>query len=91
MKNQREILNELQNVKKATSLYLAQEPEAEDLKWVADELTRIEKLILNNWPLSADNKKTIEIGVYGARNLHELENAKLAVMLSKLDAQLKNS
>ncbi len=91
MKNKIEILTDIDNIKKTTCLYLEQEPEAEDLKWVLDELVRIKQLVTNNWPLSKDDKNTIDIGVYGARNLHELDDAKLAVMLSKLDSQLKCS
>ena len=89
MKNQTEILQDIEDVKNATSVYLKQEPDAADLNWVFEELTRLSQLVLNNWPLQDDDKKTIEIGLFGARNLHELDTAKLAVKLAKLDAQLK--
>lgn len=89
MKNQTEILQDIENVKNATSYYLKKEPDAADLNWVFEELTRLGQLVLKNWPLKEDDKKTIGIGVYGARNLHELDNAKLAVMLAQLDTQLK--
>lgn len=89
MINQTEILQDIEDVKNATAVYLKMEPQAADLNWVFDELTRLAQLVLEKWPLQENDKKTIEIGVFGARNLHELDNAKLAVMLAKLDAQLK--
>ena len=89
MKNQTEILQDIEDVKNLTLFYLKKEPKAADLNWLLEELMRLSQLVLNSWPLQEDDKKTIEIGVFGARNLHELDNAKLAVKLAKLDAQLK--
>ena len=89
MKKQQEVLQDIEDVKNDTYLYLQQEPQAADLNWLHGELTRLSQLVSNNWPLLEDDKKTIEIGVFGARNLHELDNARLAVKLAKLDAQLK--
>ncbi len=89
MKNQTEILQDIEDAKNTTLVYLKKEPKAVDLNWVFEELMRLSQLVINSWPLKEDDKKTIEIGVFGARNLHELDNAKLAVKLAKLDAQLK--
>lgn len=89
MKSQIEVLQEIEDARKLTIFYLKNEPRAKDLLWLYDELERLAGLVQSNWPLREVDKDTIGIGVFGARNLEELDNAKLAIRLSRLDADLK--
>jgi hypothetical protein len=89
MKSQIEILQEIENARELTAFYLEKEPDADDLNWLYEELKRLAKLVTIDWPLRIEDKDSIHVGVFGARNLHELDNAKLSVILSRLDADLK--
>jgi hypothetical protein len=90
MKNQIEILEEIDRVMLITAGYQKMFPDDPCLAWVIEELGRTRDMAIDNWPLTQAQKETIYIGVYGARNLDELDNSRLAIELSHLDADLKS-
>ena len=89
MKDRGEMLRDIEDAKSLTIGYLKTYPGNSSLEWVSQELDRLSRLVQTSWPLSQVDRDTIYLGVYAARNLDELDNAKLAVKLSHIDADLK--
>ena len=89
MKTREEVLRDIEDAKTLTGEYLKTYTGDPSLAWVSGELNRLAALVQKTWPLSKADRDTIYLGVYAAKNLDELDNAKLAIKLSHIDADLK--
>jgi hypothetical protein len=84
-----EILIHINETQAATRAYLDRYPRNPQLTRLLGMLDEIETMVRRGWPLSPDERKRVAIGVYGARNLEELDAGALVSRLSRLDAALK--
>ena len=91
MKSQLEMLRSIQEIKNQTGEYLAKQPQDERFSWVLKELDRMTGLVENLWPLLAEDKVTISLGLYAARNLEELDGGRFATLLHHLAGDLERS
>jgi hypothetical protein len=73
-----------------TSRLLAQRPNDEDLLGAKRGLERVWEMVERNWPLSKEDRKQINVGLYAVRALQGGPFGDLPHLLTKLDADLKN-
>jgi hypothetical protein len=89
-KTQKEIIRDVEETIIQTSAYLKQYPSDANLTWLFQELHRLEGIVKRQWPLTKQEQDGIFLAVFAARNLDELDDAKLAIRVTHLDAALKS-
>ena len=84
-----EIQSEIHLTANLVSSLLAKRPDDKDLLGVEKGLKRITEMVARHWPLSPEDRKQINMGLYAVRALEGGPYGELPHMLAKLDADLK--
>jgi hypothetical protein len=84
-----QIQAEIQSVDEMTSLLLDRRPDDEDLLRVKTGLEAIRQMVARKWPLSAEDRKQVNIGLYAVRVLEGGPYDRLPDALLTLSADLK--
>lgn len=90
MINQKKIHKDILTAKEETYALLSEYPSDNRLKFVVEELERLEKLVNISWPLTEDEKAKVVIGLYAVREIDD-DNPDLAIRLTHIAYDLKHS
>jgi hypothetical protein len=77
----------LQEAQRMTANLLSEMPSDHRLKYVRDELRRIEDLLEAGWPLSESDQRRITIGLFAVRELEGFHD-QLATLLEQLNYKI---
>jgi hypothetical protein len=84
-----EVQAKIQRAIRLTERLLAARPDDNDLLRAKAGLVRASEMVLRHWPLSAEEKKQINLGMYAIRVLDGGPYGELPDLLMELDTNLK--